>query len=50
MDYLSDSSAENDTREIADLKRLQAAWKNVKDKRQSDKKSVTSVKNAIHVE
>lgn len=33
-----------------DRQRLQAAWKNVKEKRQSDKKSVSSVKNAIHAE
>ena len=50
MDYLSDSSAENDSPDPADLQRLQAAWKNVKDKKQSERKSVGSVKNAIHLE
>ena len=50
MDYLSDSSAENESPDPADLQRLQAAWKNVKDKKQSERKSVGSVKNAIHME
>jgi hypothetical protein len=49
MDYLSDSSVSNDNPDLSDLQRLHAAWKTVKDKRQSDKKSVSSVKNAIHV-
>lgn len=30
MDYLSDSSAENDNPDSADIQRLHAAWKNVK--------------------
>lgn len=50
MDYLSDSSGENENPDSADLQRLHAAWKNVREKRQSDKKSVSSVKNAIHAE
>lgn len=49
MNYLSDSSAENENQDSTDLQRLHAAWKNVKHKKQSDKKSVSSVKNAIHV-
>lgn len=48
MDYLSDSSGENENPDSVDLQRLHAAWKNVREKRQSDKKSVSSVKNAIH--
>ena len=50
MDYLSDSSADNDNPDSADLQRLHAAWKNVYDKKQSERKSVGSVKNAIHLE
>ena len=50
MDYLSDSSLENDNPDSSDLHRLQAAWKTVKEKKHSERKSVGSVKNAIHLE
>lgn len=50
MDYLSDSSGDHENQDSGDLQRLHAAWKNVRENRQSDKKSASSVKNAIHAE
>lgn len=50
MNYLSESSGGEDNPDSADIKRLHAAWKNVKGKRESEKKSVSPVKNAIHAE